>query len=137
MTVAKIWRQIPEQYNMLGKRCPACDGYYFPAREVCKTCGNTELEDYTFSGKGKIVTFTVIRTPVSDPEHENIEIASRNVPYILAIIKLEEGPMITGQVVDCEIDEVSIGKNVGMVFRKIQEYGEKGVIQYGYKFRFA
>ncbi len=135
MAVPKIWRKIPEYYNLVGKRCPECDSYFFPKRPVCMKCGCTELEDFKFKGSGEIVTYTIIRTPMSDPEHENLEIPARSVPYVLAIIKLEEGPSLTAQVVDCKESELKIGKKVEVVFRKILEKGPKGVIQYGYKFK--
>ena len=137
MAVPKIWRKIPEYYNLIGRRCPECESLYFPARYVCKKCGCFKLEEHKFIGKGKIFTFTIIRTPVSDPEGENIEISARHIPYVLAIIELHEGPKLTAEIVDCSLDEVEIGKEVEVVFRKILEKGEKGVIQYGYKFRFV
>jgi uncharacterized OB-fold protein len=135
MAVSKIWRKIPENYNLIGNKCKKCSSLIFPARDVCKNCSSIELENYKFIGKGEIVTFTIIRTPVHDPEGENIDIAARTIPYILAIIKLAEGPLLTTQIVDCEINEVEIDKEVEVVFRKIVEKGKKGVIQYGYKFK--
>jgi uncharacterized OB-fold protein len=57
------------------------------------------------------------------------------VPYIVALINLEEGPRITAQLADVSPNEVKIGMPVEMVIRKISEEGERGVIQYGYKFR--
>ena len=135
MTVPKIWRKVPEYYNLVGKICPECKTYFFPKRPVCRNCGCADLQDYKFKGKGEIITFTVIRTPISDPEHENLEIPARAIPYNLAIIKLEEGPSLTAEIVDCEESELKIGKKVEVVFRKILEKGPKGVIQYGYKFK--
>ena len=133
MTVAKIWRKIPEYYNLIGKKCPECSELIFPQRDVCTKCGCFELEEYKFNGKGKIVTFSIIRTPSNDPDA--IEYAARNTPYALAVIKLDEGPMLTTEIVDCNFEDIEIGKEVEVVFRKILEKGEKGVIQYGYKFR--
>lgn len=135
MAVPKIWRKIPEYYNLIGRHCPDCKELYFPVREVCKKCGCLKMEEHKFEGKGNIVTFTITRTPMSDPEGENTEVPARDVPYAVAIIKLEEGPMLTAEIVDCDFDDIEIGKNVEVVFRKIIEFGTKGVIQYGYKFR--
>ena len=50
-------------------------------------------------------------------------------------IKLDEGPKITAQIVDCELDDVKIGMRVQSTFRKIQEDGYMGAIHYGYKFK--
>ena len=57
------------------------------------------------------------------------------MPYIVALIDLEEGPRITAQLTDVASDEVEIGMPVEMVIRKISEEGERGLIVYGYKFR--
>ncbi len=135
MTVAKIWRKIPEHYNLIGKKCNDCSELYFPPREVCPKCGSMEMQDFQFAGRGKITTFTIIRTHQKDEETN--EASFRNTPYALAIIQLDGGPMLTAEIVDCDFSEISIGKEVVVVFRKILEKGEKGVIQYGYKFRLA
>ena len=137
MAVPKIWRKIPEQYNLIGRICNECHEKYFPVRTVCKKCGNFDLDNYKFKGIGKIITYTVIRTPTTDPENENTDIYARHIPYVLAIVKLDEGPMVTTQIVDSKASDIKIGAKVKRVFRKIVEKGEKGVIQYGYKFRIA
>lgn len=51
------------------------------------------------------------------------------------MIELEEGAKLTAQLVDCDVDNLEIGDPVEMVFRKIREDGEDGVISYGFKFR--
>jgi uncharacterized OB-fold protein len=112
-----------------------CNELFFPPREVCMKCSSHEMEDFGFSGKGQVVTFTVIRTQQN--EEELNEIPCRKTPYVLSIIQLEEGPMLTAEIVDSEVEEVEIGKNAEVIFRKLLEKGEKGVIQYGYKFRLA
>jgi len=53
----------------------------------------------------------------------------------MALIKLEEGPLVTAQLTDMDNDEVCIGMPVEMVTRKLTEDGEDGLIVYGYKFR--
>jgi uncharacterized OB-fold protein len=56
---------------------------------------------------------------------------------VLAIVELEEGPRLTAQVVGVSEKEVKIGDEVEMVFRKIMEDSEEGLIHYGYKFKLA
>jgi uncharacterized OB-fold protein len=53
----------------------------------------------------------------------------------VALIRLEEGPLVTAQLTDVAPEEVSIGQPVEMVTRKIREDGPDGLIVYGYKFR--
>ena len=56
-------------------------------------------------------------------------------PYTVALIKLEEGPMVTAQLTDVAPADVEIGMPVEMVTRRIRAQGEDGTITYGYKFR--
>jgi uncharacterized OB-fold protein len=56
-------------------------------------------------------------------------------PYTVALVKLEEGPMVTAQLTDISEEDVEIGMPVEMVTRKLREEGDSGEIVYGYKFR--
>ena len=55
-------------------------------------------------------------------------------PYHLALVKLDDGSLITAQLTDLE-GEIEIGDRVEMVTRKLKSDGERGMIVYGYKFR--
>jgi uncharacterized OB-fold protein len=57
------------------------------------------------------------------------------IPYTVALVKLDEGPLVTAQLADVEPQEISVGMPVEMVTRKLRQEGERGVIVYGYKFR--
>ncbi len=126
MTVPRFWRRQPSRYNLVGMQCTKCKALYFPPRELCKKCKSTKLTPYKFKGNGKIVTYTVIRVPPTGFE--------LLVPYVLAIVQLDEGPRLTAQIADCDPEKVSIGDKVQLVFRKISEDGKTGAIYYGYKF---
>jgi len=122
------WRLIPQRYNLIGSECKTCGEKYFPGRDLCPSCRRKgKVVDYTFSGDGEIYSYTVVHAPPLGFEYLK--------PYIAAIIKLKEGPLVTAQVVDCKSESVSIGKKVYMVFRKIVAEGPEGIIKYGYKFK--
>lgn len=128
--VARFWREIPQRYNLIGNKCGSCGRVFFPPRESCPYCRRKsigKMQDLKFSGKGEIVTYTII--------HAGPENFKKQVPYPIAIIKLEEGPRLTAQIVDCDIDDVKIGMKVKSTFRRIQEDGYTGAIYYGYKFK--
>jgi len=86
-----------------------------------------KMENVKLSGKGKIVTYTIIHVAPEQFEGQ--------APYPIAVIQLGEGPRITAQIVDCDVDDVKIGMKVESTFRKIQEDGYIGAIYYGYKFK--
>jgi hypothetical protein len=128
--VSKFWREIPQRYNLIGTKCGECKTVYFPPRNVCPKCRRSsigKIKPFKLSGKGKIYTYTVVHVAPKAFEDE--------VPYIIAIVKLEEGPFITSQIVDCKPEEVKINMPVEVTFRKIQEDGYTGAIYYGYKFK--
>jgi len=128
--VPRFWREIPYRYNLIGTKCKVCDRVYFPPREVCPYCRRKSLgnmEEIKLSGRGKLITYTIIYTPPSNFENQ--------VPYAVGIVELDEGPRITSQIVDCDPEKLEIGMSVEAVFRKIQEDGDTGAIYYGYKFR--
>jgi uncharacterized OB-fold protein len=58
------------------------------------------------------------------------------VPYIVALVKLEEGPLVTAQLTDLGETQPEIGMPVEMVTRRLRSDGdERGMLIYGYKFR--
>ncbi|MBI3033693.1 Zn-ribbon domain-containing OB-fold protein [Candidatus Woesearchaeota archaeon] len=132
---ANIWRRMPSFYSLAGSECMKCSSLYFPASKVCKKCGSQEISERVFEGAGEVVTYTVVRQGFND-DSENEKLVC-NSPYIISIVKLMEGPMVTAQMADCEPEEMKIGARVKAVFRKISEEGEEGLIRYGYKFVLA
>ena len=82
----------------------------------------------TLSGRGEIYSFsTMYNVPQGFEEQK---------PFTIALIKLDEGPMVTAQLTDIAGVDVKIGMRVEMVTRKLREDGdERGMLVYGYKFR--
>lgn len=130
MTVPRFWREQPQRYRLVGTECPKCEEVYFPPRSVCPTCRRDsvgKMRPRQMSGRGKILTFTVVHQPADGFELQ--------VPYVMAIVELEEGGRVMTQVVDAEPEHVRTGQPVEACFRRIREDGKGGVIYYGYKFR--
>jgi uncharacterized protein len=83
-------------------------------------------ERFSFAGTGEIYSYTTLMEPPEGFEDQ--------APYTLALIRLDEGPIITAQLTDLD-GPVAIGDRVEMVTRKLTTEGPKGMIVYGYKFR--
>ncbi len=129
-SLAITWRRIPERYRLLGTKCLTCSGRYFPPRKICPKCrrkGN--IENTQFRGGGKVYSFTTITAPPAGFELQ--------APYVFAIVELDEGVRVTAQLVDCREGEVKIGSRVRMVFRRIAEDNDEGLLHYGFKFALA
>ena len=86
-----------------------------------------QLGHVTLTGRGEVYSFTTMYNVPKGFEEQK--------PYSVALIKLDDGPMVTAQLTDVAPSEVSIGMPVEMVTRKLNEQDEEGVIVYGYKFR--
>jgi uncharacterized protein len=128
MEIPRHWRLKQQRYSLVGEVCPHCGNKIFPPRDVCPNCGDEAKELYTFSGKGEVYSYTTIYEAPSGYD--------ANAPYTVAIVKLQEGPMITAQLTDLGDQPVQIGMPVEMVTRKMRNDGdERGLIVYGYKFR--
>jgi uncharacterized OB-fold protein len=122
------WRLKQQRYALVGEVCPHCDGKIFPPRDICPYCGGEAKNQYAFSGRGEVYSYTVLYDAPAGYE--------ANVPYTVALVKLAEGPVITAQLTDLGETPVQIGMPVEMVTRKIREDGnERGMLVYGYKFR--
>ncbi len=130
-TIARYWRETPRRYNLGGSRCAVCRSIYFPPRAVCPSCSTHrqslgKMEPFQLSGEGEVYSFSIV--------HDAAEGFEMEVPYVLALVRTVEGPLLTGQVVDLPPEEVKIGLKVRATFRKLREEGKAGVIHYGYKF---
>jgi uncharacterized OB-fold protein len=128
MGAPRFWRKTQSRYNLYGVCCTTCDEIYFPPRKICPKCRRaSKLEGIKLSPRGEVVSYTII--------HSAPEGFDRQTPYIMGIVKLNQGPMLTTQIVDCEIGQAEIGMPVEGVFRKIRESRAGGPIYYGFKFR--
>lgn len=76
---------------------------------------------------GKIISWTVVRTPPSG--------FKKFAPYIAALIEFKDGKRMAGQVIDTKFDEIKNGQKVKAVLRKVREPDDEGVIPYGIKFK--
>jgi uncharacterized protein len=121
----RYWREIPQRYRMEAAKCTKCGKIFYPPRLICSQCKNRQFEKVVLPDTGKIETFTVIRVATTQFQDQS--------PYAVGIIELENGVRITSQIVDCEFNDLEIGKPVRLEFRRIQADGESGIISYGHK----
>ena len=128
MEIPRHWRLKQQRYGLMGEVCPHCDAKIFPPRDICPNCGGEAKTTFTFSGKGEVFSYTTIyEAPTGFDE---------SAPYTVALVKLEEGPLVTAQLTDLGSQPVEIGMPVEMVTRRLRQDGdERGMLIYGYKFR--
>lgn len=127
MEVSRHWRLKQQRYSLVGEVCPHCQEKIFPPRDVCPECGQEARTPFTFSGRGEVYSYTTVHNPPAGYEE--------TAPYTVALVRLNEGPMITAQLTDLGDQPVEIGMPVEMVTRRLRSDGERGMLVYGYKFR--
>ena len=131
VSVPMYWRTIPQRYKMMGQKCRKCGSVNFPPKGVCKYCNeSSDFDEVKLSGKGIVHTFVLIGAGGAPPEFAEQEKAGGSYP--VAIVELEEGPKVIGQIADADLKSVKIGMRVTTELRKV--YSEEGVIRYGFKF---
>jgi uncharacterized OB-fold protein len=128
MEIPRHWRLKQQRYGLVGEVCPHCDAKIFPPRDVCPACGQEAKTAYRFSGRGEVYSYsTIYEAPAGFDE---------TAPYTVALVRLEEGPLVTAQLTDLGETPVEIGMPVEMVTRRLRQDGdERGMLIYGYKFR--
>jgi uncharacterized OB-fold protein len=111
----------------VGEVCDSCDSKIFPPRDICPDCGEEAQTTYKFSGRGEVYSYSDVTSPPIGHEQD--------APYTVALVRLDEGPLVTAQLTDIDKSELAIGMPVEMVTRKLRSDGDRGVLIYGYKFR--
>ncbi len=103
-----------KEHRLTIPKCRGCGEYHFYPRELCPHCHSADLDWTDVSGTGEIYSFTVARRPAGPAFADD-------VPYIIALITLAEGPrMLTNVVVD-NVDDVAIGASVRVRFEDVTD----------------
>ena len=93
------------------QKCPR-DGFFFYPRSRCPNCLEDDWSWKDVSGRGEIYSYTIDRIGL-DPAQR------ARVPFVVAIVELEEGPRLTTNIVDCEVDGVFVGMSVQVTFEDL------------------
>ena len=100
--------------------------YWSQFHQAQPLSADSETDLFPLSGKGTVYSFTTITAPAED--------FVSYAPYPLALVQLDEGPLVTAQLTDLDAAP-EIGMRVEMVVRKLRTDGSRGIIIYGPKFR--
>jgi uncharacterized OB-fold protein len=95
------------------QRCQDCGKHVFLPQSFCPNCLSRSLSWVQASGTGSVVTYTVVWRPQT-PAFE--------VPYVIAVVRLDEGVEMLTNLVDAEPEQVSIGARVRVAFADVAEH---------------
>jgi uncharacterized protein len=95
-------------------RCFDCGRRHFYPRTLCPHCGSANMEWADCGGRGIVYSFTVVHRAPSPA-------FAAAVPYVVAVVELEEGPRLMTNIVGCTADAVHIGMKVRAAFRRLSD----------------
>lgn len=103
-----------KQHKLLIQECNDCKAKIFYPRKYCPECWSADLGWSEASGKAKVYAQTTMMDMV-EPKFWG------DLPYVLALVDLEEGVRMMTRIVECEPEEVHIGMDVEVVFEDISD----------------
>ena len=98
--------------ELLLQTCRGCGQFIFYPRSICPHCFSPDIEWVKASGQGKVYSYTVSFRPATPAFMEEL-------PYVIAVIELEEGVRMMSNIVDCDFEDVRIGMPVEVTFTEI------------------
>lgn len=90
-------------------RCKGCDRFHHHPRRWCPHCWSSDLEWARPSGRGVLLTFSIVHQAPSP---------AFAVPYVLAVVKLEEGPQLMCNILEIDPDAMRCDLPVEVVFER-------------------
>ncbi len=102
------------KHEFLVQKCLDCQKYIFYPKMFCPDCLSSNLEWVKSSGKGKVYSYMVVYSYQPTEFEENL-------PYVVAIIELEEGVRLMSNVIGCSPETVKCDMKVGVVFDDVTE----------------
>ena len=110
---AAFWAAARE-HRLVVQHCPRCDRLQHFPRAFCTACVADDLDVVEVSGLGTVYAATVVRRPPG-PAFADL------VPYVYALVDLDEGVRMATGVVGCDPDAVRIGQRVRAVFEDLDD----------------
>ncbi|MCX7620354.1 MAG: Zn-ribbon domain-containing OB-fold protein [Acidimicrobiales bacterium] len=100
--------------KLLLRSCNRCGVVHYYPRPFCPECWSDEVTWIEASGRARLYTHSTVHVNDLPPFDEQ-------VPYIAAVVDLEEGPRMMTQIVDCDPGELEIGMPLELTFRHVSD----------------
>jgi uncharacterized protein len=100
--------------KFLIRHCNACGHDYFYPRPFCPACWSRDVAWKEASGRGTLYTYSVVHVNDLPPFHER-------VPYVAAIVELEEGPRVMTNIEGVPFDELHADMPVSVEYKAISD----------------
>ena len=107
----KYW-EYARKHELRMQKCSQCEWIRFPVSILCPKCHSMEAEWTKLSGRGVIYSYVIYHTAYHPAYRDDI-------PYIVAIIQLEEGPRMESNISGCRMEDVKIDSPVEVIFEDV------------------
>ncbi|MGB8691880.1 MAG: Zn-ribbon domain-containing OB-fold protein [Steroidobacteraceae bacterium] len=105
---AEYWAGC-KRHELLIQRCADCGAAQFYPRAFCTHCSGSKVRWVRASGRGTLASYTIVHRAVS-------QAYAAEVPYVVALVSLEEGPMMMSNVIGCSPGDLRVGMSLQVVF---------------------
>jgi uncharacterized OB-fold protein len=106
-----FWDGLKE-HRLRIQKCRQCGQFRFPPRVICPHCMSLESQWVEVKGMGTVYSFTIVHHAYT-PAYEG------EIPYVVAIVELEEGIRLITNVIGCKPEQVQIGMPVELAFEDV------------------
>ncbi|GAA2137740.1 OB-fold domain-containing protein [Actinomadura napierensis] len=94
------------------QRCADCGALRHPPGPMCAKCQSPNRDYVVASGRGEVHSYVV---------HHHPPVPGRTPPFVVAVVELEEGVRIVGNVNGCAPEDVEVGMPVRLVFERMDD----------------
>ncbi len=108
---APYW-SATQQHKLVIPRCLDCGKHHFYPRALCPHCHSDKLEWTEISGRGTVYSYIVANRPAGPA-------FKADIPYVVAVIDLAEGPRMMSNIVIDDPSKVKIGDAVQVCFEDV------------------
>ncbi|WP_369235328.1 Zn-ribbon domain-containing OB-fold protein [Streptomyces sp. R21] len=105
--------------RLLLRRCGACGRAHHYPREFCPHCWSEDVTWIRASGNATLYTWSVVHRNDLPP-------FGARVPYVAAVVDLDEGPRMMTEVVECAEGALRVGMGLEVAFREVGDTEEQG-----------
>jgi uncharacterized OB-fold protein len=117
------WWDATREGRLTVQRCVPCGHVQWYPRVLCTACGGTDLVLDQASGRGEIYSFTVV--------HRSPDPASFVPPYVVALVRLAEGPVITTNIIGPGSAAVRCDEPVHLTWERLPDGRQLPLFQAG------
>lgn len=115
---APYWEAAREG-RLLIAECGACGEVHHYPRPLCPYCWSENVHPVQANGTGTLYTYSTVYVNDLAPFKERL-------PYVAAIVELDEGPRLMTTIDGVEPERLRVGMAVKAVFRPLDEKDSEG-----------